>query len=264
MIKSSSSLSSLNQQADELQQQQNSTRPQPQSSSLKCKYSNSSKSGPPELFNWNREQVRHNSEYIDKKFSKPFNKIAPELRVIGGLGPIKCLNKKKGGHPNVVNRPTQVQKISHTTTKVLPNFNFTEQLKPIVCERTKHMSVDEHVEKVKIAENLPISDESPVVRTMKSFKHENPFNLDLNALSEYQKQRSNAEDAQRRRNSQIVRRIMETKKLKTEGAERIKQEERNEKFGLPAFFRISHDDENDDEEMVVETGDVDVFFFNYN
>lgn len=259
MIKSSSSFS-LSQQVDELHQQQNSTSSQPQQSSLKCKYSNSLKSGPQKLFNWNREKVRQNSEYIDKKFSKPFNKIAPELRIIGGLGPIKCLKKKKG-HPNVVNRPTQVQKISHTTTKVLPNFNFTEQLKPIVCEKTKHMSVAEHVEKVKIVKNLPISDESPVVRTMKSFKHENPFNLDLNALSEYQKQRSNAEDAQRRRNSQIVRRIMETKKLKTEGAERIKQEERNEKFGLPAFFRISHD-VDDDEELVVEAGDVDVFFFN--
>jgi len=263
------SSSSLSQQEVELQQQnpsliENSTSPQP--SSLKCKYStsNSTKSEPPELFSWNREQVRQNSEYVDKKFSKAFSNIAPELRIIGGLGPIKCINKKKNGHPKLVNRPTQVQKISHTTTKVLPNFNFTEQLKPIVCARTKHMSVDEHVEKVKIADNLPISDESSIrhgIDTMKSFKHENPFNLDLNALSEYQKQRSNAEDAQRRRNSQIIRRTMETKKLKTEGAERIKQEERNEKFRLPAFFRISHDD---DETMVVETGDVDVFFFNYN
>ncbi|KAL7024344.1 hypothetical protein ACKWTF_013001 [Chironomus riparius] len=248
MIKSSSS-TSLSQQAVELIK--SSTSPQP--SSLKCKYSNSSKSEPQEHFNWNREQIRHNSEYVDGKFSKPFNNIAPELRVIGGLGPIKCLNKKKG-HPKVVNRPTQVQKISHTTTKLLLNFNFTEQLKTIVCERTKHMSVDEHVEKVKITENLPITDEASIKRhgidTIKSFKHENPFNLDFNALSEYQKQRSNAEDAQRRRNSQIVRRTMETKKLKTEGAERIKQDERNEKFGLPAFFRISHDD---DEMMVVET-----------
>lgn len=263
-----SSISSLNQHHVQQNSSSNDTFkkfPLPKSSSSKCKksFSNSDKSGAPELFTWDREKPRHNSEYIHKDFSKPFNNFSQHLNIIGGLGPIKCLSKKK--QPKLVNRPTQVEKISHTTTKVLPNFGYTEQLNPIVCEKKKHLRIHEHVEKVRIAENLPIKDDSfsqhDTNHRMKSFNHENPFNLDLNALSEYQKQKSNAEDIQRRRNYQIIRRIMETKELKTEGAERIKQEERDAKFCLPAFFKISHeDDEQCNETIAEDSGDIDIFF----
>jgi hypothetical protein len=37
---------------------------------------------------------------------------------------------------------------------------------------------------------------------------------------------------------------METKALKTEGVERIKQEARNEKFKMPAFFKVLEINEN--------------------
>lgn len=208
--------------------------------SLQLHSSKQSKSCFRKLFSWNREKPRHNSEYIDKKFSQPYNDVAPELKVIGGLGRINCVNKKQ--KQALVNRPTQVQKISHTTTKVLPNFSLTEELKPLACERRKKFSTHKHVERVKFAENLEeieiISSES------KRFNNENPLNLDLSALNEYQKQKSDAEDVERRRNFQMIRRTMETMKLKSVGAEEIMQEERDAKFKLPAFFNIAECDDD--------------------
>lgn len=194
------------------------------------------------LFSWNREKPRQTSEYVDKKFDKPFNKVAPELRVIGGLGPIKCVAKQEW--KPLINRPTQVQKLSHTTTKLLPNFALTEQLRPVACREKTKLSLLEATERTKLAENLPCeqSTSSEQTETKASFNHQNPFNLDLNALSEYQKQKHNAEEQERRRNYQIIRRTMETKALRTEGADRIVQAARNEKFKLPPFFKVSTTD----------------------
>lgn len=196
------------------------------------------------LFSWNREKPRPSSEYVDKKFDKPFNKVAPELRMIGGLGPIKCVAKQE--RQPLINRPTQVQKLSHTTTKLLPNFALTEQLRPVACSDKKKLSVLSAAERVKLVENLPCepstsSSSSSESGTKAHFNHQNPFNLDLDALSEYQKQKHNAEEKEGRRNYQIIRRTMETKALKTDGAERIVQEARNEKFKLPEFFKVSEE-----------------------
>lgn len=189
------------------------------------------------LFGWSREKPRPGSEYVDKKFDKPFNEVAPELRVIGGFRQEKCVVKHK--RQPLVNRPTQVQKLCHTTTKLLPNFPLTEQLEPVACRQKTKLSVLEAAEKVKFVENLPSTVSLDVLsETKDSFNHENPFNLDLNALSEYQKQKNYSEEAERRRNYQIIRRTMETKALKTEGIERLKQEARDEKFKLPKFFKV--------------------------
>lgn len=203
----------------------------------------------PKLFSWNREKPRPTSEYVAKEYDKPFNKVAPELRMIGGLGPMKCVQQHQT-RP-LVNRPTQVQKVSHTTSKLLPNFALTETLQSITCTRKTKPGVLEAAERVKFAENLPTSSpappKDPVQDIKSSFDHQNPFNLDFDALSEYQKQKHNAEEGERRRNYQIIRRTMETKALKTVGAERIKQQERDDKFKLPAFFNILPDSEFDGE-----------------
>lgn len=202
------------------------------------------------LFNWNREQPRKTSEYVDKKYDAPFNKVAPELRLIGGLGEIKCVAKHE--RRPLVNRPTQVQKLCHTTTKLLPNFPLTDELPRVACPRKKNPTMVEASERVKFVENLPASSESaPNVeaKTKKAFDHRNPFSLDLDALSEYQKQKHTAEELEKRKNYQIIRRTMETKALKTVGAEKIEQDIRNEKFGLPEFFNVCKSNED------VKTGD---------
>jgi hypothetical protein len=190
------------------------------------------------LFNWNPELPRLICEYVDGDFSKPFNNVAPELRAIGGLGRARCV--KKNRRRVLVNRPTRVQQVSHTTTKLTANFNITEHSKPVVCEEEKKLSMREHIERVKFAENL-LDDEKnssgAVART--KFNHDNPFNLDLAALNEFQLQRSDAEDVRRQRQFQVLRREMETKRLLTVGAEEILQEERDAKFKLPAFFDVS-------------------------
>lgn len=195
------------------------------------------------LFSWNREKPRPTSEYVGKDYGKPFNVVAPELRMIGGLGPMKCVQQRQT-RP-LVNRPTQVQKVSHTTSRLLPNFPLTETLQSVTCVRKTKPEVLEVTERVKFAENLATSSAAPpeerTQETKSSFDHQNPFNLDFNALSEYQKQKHNAEEGERRRNYQIIRRTMETKALKTDGAGRIKQNQRHEKFKLPAFFNISAD-----------------------
>lgn len=197
----------------------------------------------PKLFKWNREKPRVNGEYLDGDYTEAFNKIAPELRVIGGLGRMSCI-KKEQRHRSI-NRPTQVQRVSHTTSKLLPNFPRTAQLRPVVCPQEQQpTSAFEHAERIKFAENLPpspsTSPTSEGVKTIKKsfFNHINPFNLDLAGLSEYQRQRSAAKDVETRKNYQTIRRTMETKKLKTEGKERIKQQERDEKFGLPTLFKV--------------------------
>lgn len=200
----------------------------------------------PKLFKWNQEQPRVNSEYLDGDFREAFNKIAPELRIIGGLGRMECI-KKEQRHRSI-NRPTQVQRVSHTTTKLLPNFPLTSRLRPVVCPQEQHpTNAFEHAEIVKFVENLPqspssstisIQNEEVNVNKTSFFNHQNPFNLDLSGFSEYQRQKSAAKDVERRKNYQIIRRTMETKKLKTEGKERIKQQERDEKFGLPKLFKI--------------------------
>lgn len=222
------------------------------STELNCTKSNSTlkKSVISKLFSWNQEKPRRTSEYAEKKYDKPFNKVAPELRVIGGLGQIKCLTKNK--QQPLVNRPTQVQKVCHTTTKLLSSFPLTEQLRPTKCPEKKKLSMVDAVETVKLAENLPSLPSKSLTEeksTKDSFNHENPFNLDLNALSEYQKQKYNAEESERRRNYQIIRRTMETKALKTEGVERLKQEIRDEKYQLPKFFKVFESNEN------IEAGD---------
>lgn len=199
------------------------------------------------LFKWNQEQPRVNSEYVDGDFREEFNKIAPELRVIGGLGRMNCINKKEQRHGSI-NRLTQVQRVSHTTTKLLPNFPLTSRLRPVVCPQEQLPSnVYEHAERVKFVDNLPQSASSSSTISLQNdeeankkilLNHQNPFNLDLSGLSEYQRQKSAAEDVERRKNYQIIRRTMETKKLKTEGKERIKQQERDKKLGLPKLFKI--------------------------
>lgn len=222
------------------------------SSALKCSRSTSTlkKSVLSKLFSWNKEKPRQTSEYVEKNYKDPFNRVALELRVIGGLGQIKCVAKHE--QQPLVNRPTQVQKLCHTTTRLHPNFPLTQPLRPTACHRKQKLSAIEATERVKFAENLPTQSSFSLTKQSKtkdSFNHQNPFNLDLNALSEYQKQKYNAEETERRRNYQIIRRTMETKELKTKGVERIKQETRDEKYKLPTFFKVFETIEN------VEIGD---------
>ncbi|CRK92367.1 CLUMA_CG005955, isoform A [Clunio marinus] len=201
------------------------------------KISTSVKSVSSKVFAWNREKPRLDSEYVDKKFSKPFNTIAPELRVIGGLGKLKCV--KKGKSNLFINRMTQVQKLSHTKTKLLHNFNLTEELRPIACHKKSKMKISDAIENVKYAENLlvssPMTDED---NTRNVYNHQNPFNLDMDALSEFHNQSHQTKEIERRRNFQIIRRTMETKALTTVGAEKLMQESRNERFQLPQFFKV--------------------------
>lgn len=220
---------------------QNSLSDKPLNSSLSAFESTSTRKKPviSKIFSWEQEKPRKTSEYVEKKYEQPFNKVAPELRLIGGLGQIKCVTKYK--QQPLINRPTQVQRICHTTTKLLPNFPLTEQLMPAACPSRKHLTFLEAAETVKLAENLPSSSSTQAfeqTETIDNFNNENPFNLDLSALSEYQKQKKNVEETERRRNYQMIRRTMETKALKTEGVEKFKQEERNEKFKLPEFFIV--------------------------
>lgn len=217
-----------------------------ETSALVCSIKSSSpkKSMQPKVLTWNRAEPRPTAEYVDRKFAEPFNIVAPELRVIGGLGPIKCVGKQKQ-NPPLINRPTQVQKLCHTTTKLLPNFTLTEQLRPVRCRKKKKAKVAETVKRVKFAENLPTPTLSPVPsETKRTFNHQNPFNLDLNALSAYQKQKHNVEEMERRKNYQIIRRTMETKALKEEGPERFKQETREEKF-KHEFFKVVETNEDE-------------------
>ncbi|KAG5671725.1 hypothetical protein PVAND_001905 [Polypedilum vanderplanki] len=188
------------------------------------------------LFDWNAEKPRPISEYIDGNFSQPFNKVAHELRTIGGLGRMNCV--KKNRRQILVNRPTQVQKISHTTTKLMPHLNLTDEMKFVACDGKKKLSIQKHVERVKFAENLPKIENVLSTQKTREFNHENPYNLDFAALNDYQQQKSDFENFEKQRRSEIIRRIMETKRLKTKGADEILQEERDKIFGLPAFFDI--------------------------
>lgn len=210
----------------------------------------------PKLFKWNNEKPRKNSEYIGGKFNEAHNEIAPELRVIGGLGQMRCVDEDKvQQHRRLINRPTQVQRATHTKTKLLPNFPLTADLRQLTCPQEQQpKNVFEHVERVKFVENLPPPSPAASLehKTQKSFNHLNPFDLDLSGLSEYQKQQSLADDAERRRNYQIIRRTMETKKLQTVGRERIMQQERDEKFGMPKLFKVC--EEEADEREDAETG----------
>lgn len=195
----------------------------------------------PKLFKWNHEKPRKTSEYMGGKFNEAHNEIAMELRVIGGLGQIRCVDEDKvQQHRRLINRPTQVQRIAHTKTKLLPNFPLTADLRQLTCPQEQQpKNMLEHVERVKFVENLPPSPAASLKhKTQKSFNHENPFDLDLSGFSEYQRQKSLADDVNRRKNYQIIRRTMETKKLQTEGRERIMQQERDEKFGLPKLFKV--------------------------
>lgn len=210
------------------------------SSASRCDKSSHAKTVFSKWFSWNPAKPRPTSEYVDKKFGEPFNKVAPELRAIGGLGEIKCVVKQK--QQPLINRPTQVKKLCRLT-----NFPLTEQLRPVACPRKTKLSALAAAERVKFAENLPSKHASTrrgKSETKASFNHQNPFNLDLKALSEYQRQKHNAEETERRRNYQIIRRTMETKALKTEGVERILQDERNGKFQLPAFFKVIESNED--------------------
>lgn len=192
----------------------------------------SKKSKISQAFSWNREKPCIISEYADKKYDIPFNKVAPTLTSS------KCI--KKNERQPFVNRPTKVQILTHTTTKLLSDFSLTEDMRPILCRKKKKSNYLEVTERIKFAENLSsASSEASCNKTMSQLNHQNPFNLDLKALSKHQQQRSDADEMRRRKNYQTLRRTMETKSLKTDGVERITNQIRNEKFKMPDFFKFS-------------------------
>jgi hypothetical protein len=91
---------------------------------------------------------------------------------------------------------------------------------------------------MKFAENLPTPTFSPVPsKTKETFNHQNPFNLDLNALSAYQKQKHNAGKIERRGIYQIIQRTMATKALETEGAEHSRVSG-GRTFKMLKFFKV--------------------------
>jgi hypothetical protein len=190
-------------------------------------------------FKWNPEKPRQNSEYLDKKYDKAFNNVGMELKVIGGLGKYRCM--RKNYRQPLINRPTQAQTISHTKTKFLPNFSLTDELKPhVVCEDESMniKSIEKHVEDIQVADNHPKIQSVEKIGTNNNFNHKNPFNLDLNALTNYQHEMHDAQYLWMRRKNQIIRRKMETLELLKHGTDRIVQEERNEKYQMPKLFVI--------------------------
>jgi hypothetical protein len=115
----------------------------------------------------------------------------------------------------------------------------------VSCRRKKKTSVFEITERVELGGkslpqlNLPF-------RAKQAFDPLNPFKLDLEALSKYQKQKHVLEEKEKRRNLEMIRRTMETKELRTIGAERIKQETRDEKFGMFKHFKVLDEKERVD------------------
>jgi hypothetical protein len=107
------------------------------------------------------------------------------------------------------------------------------------------MSVFEITERVGVRGNLPPLSNEPN-KTKREFNLQNPFKLDLDALSLYQKQKHVLEEVEKRRNCEMIRRIMETKELRTLGAERIKQKARDEKFGMFKHFKVLEEKERID------------------
>ena len=67
----------------------------------------------------------------------------------------------------------------------------------------------------------------------------NPFNMDLDAVSKHKREIKNAKTIQERRKYQIMKKTMDTKALKSVDIQRIKNENRQEKFKLPQFFTLN-------------------------
>lgn len=63
--------------------------------------------------------------------------------------------------------------------------------------------------------------------------------MDLDGDTKYKRELKNAKTIQERREYQIIRKTMDTKALKSVGIERLKQENRQEKFKIPEFFVIN-------------------------
>lgn len=171
------------------------------------------RSQPQHKMDWNGENPRAWNEYQNKRFDLAHNPVGQELKYIGGLGLKKCVNKTT--KPPFVNRPTQVQTICHTKTKLLPEFRFTEQLQPVACPKKVNRSVRQHAERVKFADNLPCRTSAlSATETDAKLIATNPFNLDLQTMTEHQERIRDAEDFHRRRDYIMCRRKMDTKHIK--------------------------------------------------
>ena len=81
---------------------------------------------------------------------------------------------------------------------------------------------------------------SSIVHKNVSINQCNPFNMDLDAVSKYQKETKIAKTILERREYQIIKRTMDTKALKSVGIEKLKHENRQEKYKLPELFKINH------------------------
>jgi hypothetical protein len=186
-----------------------------------------------ELFHSNREwkpaAIRTVNE--DKKFA------TPELQIIGNLGNSKCITKRQWKRLSSSLRCSdQIQKLLLTRT----NFPLTEQTNVISCPKKKvKKSIFEIIKNV---QNPPKMEKvsSKDDETKGKFNHQNPFNLDLNALSVYQEKKNEIERREKQKHYHIIRRQMQTKALE----ERVIQDMRNEKFSLPKFFQIQTTNED--------------------
>lgn len=158
--------------------------------------------------------------------------IPPELKIIDDMGNFKCVEKsqKKNYH-------SQLQKYFHTKTRLLPEFPLTQQLNVIACPVERIESINSLVEKVVCKGNISSHENAPGQKTNETkaqFNHLNPFNLDLNALSEYQQKKYEREKLENFEHYQTIASERKTKALEIE----VMQEMRNEKFQLPKFFRV--------------------------
>lgn len=151
-------------------------------------------------------------EYRDKRFEVLFNSFADELKVL--VGQMRCKRDQVAPF---------VKKFQLMITKVDPE---------------SQISMKEAVEKVRLAENLPSETDSTDSEDSCDIDYANPFNLDLRALSEYKQKVEKSKEINRKRDYRIFKRKMETKLIKTEKPNELKQQMFAEKFKLPDFFHV--------------------------
>lgn len=166
-----------------------------------------------------------------------------ELKIIDDMGNFKCVKKSTTG---VKLRQSELQRYFHTKTRLLPEFPLTEELKAITCPTEVMPSVVEAVAKVAHCSEddmspREIASRQKTAETKAQLDHLNPFNLDLNALSDYQWMKHEREELENFRRYHSIASEMKIKALKDE----LIQTMRNEKFQLPQFFRLPENGEKD-------------------
>lgn len=163
-----------------------------------------------------------------------------ELKIIDDMGNFKCVKKST----TMKRRPSQLQRYFHTKTRLLPEFSFTQERRALVCPTEKTPSINSIVAQVACSGNTSSRESAQGQRTDETkakFNRQNPFNLDLNALSEYQRRKHEREKLENLEHYQTIASKMKTKALE----KKMLQAMRNEKFQLPKLFRLDDGELNE-------------------